>query len=50
MDYFNNNNSNSLIYWLHCSSYGEYLQVEPVIDGIKKDNINSIILQLVHNF
>lgn len=44
MDYFNNNNSNSLIYWLHCSSYGEYLQVEPVIDGIKKDNINSIIL------
>jgi len=42
--HFNQLKSNSLIYWLHCSSYGEYLQVEPVIAGIKKKKINSIIL------
>ena len=42
--YFNKIRSNSLIYWFHCSSYGEYLQIEPIIDGIKKKKINSIIL------
>ena len=42
--YFNQVKTNSLIYWFHCSSYGEYLQIEPVIDGIKKKKINSIIL------
>lgn len=42
--YFNKVRSNSLIYWFHCSSYGEYLQIEPVIAGIKKKKINSIIL------
>ena len=42
--HFNKVRSNSLIYWFHCSSYGEYLQIEPVISGIKKKKINSIIL------
>ena len=42
--YFNQVRSNSLIYWFHCSSYGEYLQIDPVIEGIKKKKINSIIL------
>ena len=42
--YFNKIRSNSLIYWFHCSSYGEYLQIDPVIAGIKKKKINSIIL------
>ena len=42
--HFNKVRSNSLIYWFHCSSYGEYLQIEPVIAGIKKKKINSIIL------
>ena len=42
--YFNKIRSNSLIYWFHCSSYGEYLQIDPVIKGIKKKKINSIIL------
>ena len=27
-EYFNQNNINTIIYWFHCSSYGEYLQVE----------------------
>ena len=26
--HFNQNNIKSNIYWFHCSSYGEYLQVE----------------------
>jgi len=42
--YFNQVKPNSLIYWFHCSSYGEYLQIDPVIEGIKKKKINSIIL------
>ena len=42
--HFNQVRSNSLIYWFHCSSYGEYLQIDPVIEGIKKKKINSIIL------
>ena len=42
--YFNQNISNDNIYWFHASSYGEYLQAEPVIDGIKKMEENSIIL------
>ena len=42
--YFNQNFSNDNIYWFHASSYGEYLQAEPVIDGIKKIEKNSIIL------
>ena len=42
--YFNKVRTNSLIYWFHCSSYGEYLQIDPVIKGIKKKKINSIIL------
>ena len=42
--YFNQNNINSIIYWFHCSSYGEYLQVEQVIYGLKKKDNNCIIL------
>ena len=42
--YFNQNNINSIIYWFHCSSYGEYLQVEQVINGLKKKDNNCIIL------
>ena len=42
--YFNQNNINSFIYWFHCSSYGEYIQVEQVINGLKKKDNNFIIL------
>ena len=42
--YFNKNNIKSNIYWFHCSSYGEYLQVEQIINGLKKKDKNSIIL------
>ena len=42
--YFNQNNIKSNIYWFHCSSYGEYLQVEQIINGLKKKDNNSIIL------
>jgi len=44
INYFNQNSSNDNIYWFHASSYGEYLQAEPVIEGIKKKENNSIIL------
>ena len=42
--YFNENNINSFIYWFHCASYGEYLQVEQVLSGLKKKDNNCIIL------
>ena len=42
--YFNQNNIKSNIYWFHCSSYGEYLQVEQIINGLKKKDNNCIIL------
>ena len=42
--YFNQDNIKSNIYWFHCSSYGEYLQVEQIINGLKKKDNNSIIL------
>jgi len=42
--YFNQNNIKSNIYWFHCSSYGEYLQVEQIINGLKKKENNCIIL------
>ncbi len=42
--YFNKNNIKGIIYWFHCSSYGEYLQVEQVINGLKKKDNNCIIL------
>jgi len=42
--YFNQNNIKSNIYWFHCSSYGEYLQVEQIINGLKKKDNNFIIL------
>ena len=42
--YFNQYNIKSAIYWFHCSSYGEYLQVEQIINGLKKKDNNSIIL------
>jgi len=44
INYFNKNVSNDNIYWFHASSYGEYLQIEPVVEGIKKKERNSIIL------
>ena len=34
--YFNNIDTNKIIYWFHASSYGEYLQVEPVLAGVKE--------------
>ena len=42
--YFNQDNIKSNIYWFHCSSHGEYLQVEQIINGLKKKDNNSIIL------
>ena len=42
--YFNQDNIKSNIYWFHCSSYGEYLQVEQIINGLKKNDNNCIIL------
>ena len=36
--YFNQNNIKSNLYWFHCSSYGEYLQVEQIINGLKTKN------------
>ena len=42
--YFNQDNIKCNIYWFHCSSYGEYLQVEQIINGLKKKDNNSIIL------
>ena len=42
--YFNQDIIKSNIYWFHCSSYGEYLQVEQIINGLKKKDNNSIIL------
>ena len=38
--YFNQNNIKSNIYWFHCSSYGEFLQVEQIINGLKKKDNN----------
>ena len=34
-NYFNKNNLNSNIIWFHCSSLGEYMQAEPLIDSLK---------------
>ena len=42
--YFNQDNIKYNIYWFHCSSYGEYLQVEQIINGLKKKENNCIIL------
>ena len=42
--YFNQDLSSNAIYWFHAVSYGEYLQAEPVLEGIKKKEKNSIIL------
>ena len=43
-NYFNENIINSNIYWLHCSSYGEYQQIDPVINIIKKKQVDCIII------
>jgi len=43
-NYFNKNIINPNIYWFHCSSYGEYLQVDPIINGIKKKKFDCIII------
>lgn len=42
--YFNKNNIYNNIMWFHCSSYGEYLQAEPVINNLKNKNKKTIIL------
>ena len=34
-NYFKKNNLNSTIIWFHCSSLGEYMQAEPLIDSLK---------------
>ena len=36
--HFNKNTINNNIIWFHCSSYGEYLQAEPVINNLKIKN------------
>ena len=43
-NYFNKNIINPNIYWFHCSSFGEYLQVDPIINGIKKKKFDCIII------
>ena len=42
--YFKNRSINKIIYWFHSSSYGEYLQIEPVIRGVKEIEPETIIL------
>ena len=42
--YFNKNNIYSNIIWFHCSSFGEYLQAEPVINNLKNKNKKTVIL------
>ena len=42
--YFKKIDTNENIYWFHCSSYGEYLQVEPVIEGVKEIEPDAIII------
>ena len=42
--YFNKSNIYNNIMWFHCSSYGEYLQAEPVINNLKNKNKKTIIL------
>tara|TARA_B110000444_G_scaffold45996_1_gene41926 strand:+ start:2680 stop:3978 length:1299 start_codon:yes stop_codon:yes gene_type:complete len=42
--YFNKNNIYNNIMWFHCSSYGEYLQAEPVINNLKNKNKKTKIL------
>ena len=41
---FNKNNIYTNIIWFHCSSYGEYLQAEPVINNLKNKNKKTKIL------
>ena len=43
-NYFNKNIIKSNIYWFHCSSFGEYLQVDPIINGIKKKKVDCKII------
>ena len=33
--YFNKNRKNTVIYWFHASSLGEFYQIKPVIEGLK---------------
>ena len=42
--YFNKNKIHTNIMWFHCSSYGEYLQAEPIINNLKNKNKNTTIL------
>ena len=42
--YFNKNNTKSNITWLHCSSFGEYLQAEPIINELKSKDEKIVIL------
>ena len=42
--YFNKNILNPNIYWFHCSSYGEYLQIDPIINGLKKKKVDCTIV------
>jgi len=41
---FKQSNSFSEIYWFHVSSFGEFQQIESIIDDIKKSNNNAGIL------
>lgn len=42
--YFNKISPNVNIYWFHCSSRGEYLQVDTLIEKIKNHSKNNIVL------
>ena len=48
--YFNKNKIYANIMWFHCSSYGEYLQAEPIINNLKNKSKNTtiLVLSLIH--
>ena len=41
---FKQSNSFSEIYWFHVSSFGEFQQIESIIDDIKKSNNNAVLV------
>ena len=42
--YFNKNNLNANIIWFHCSSLGEYMQAEPLIETLKNGKKNYTVV------
>ena len=43
-NYFNKNSLNTNIIWFHCSSLGEYMQAEPLIDSLKNGKKSHTVL------